>query len=259
MNLLNLLKPSRWIARCHHNWVNPFATVYFNFHYLPLKQAVKLPIWLYGRPNLLGLKGKVEVTAPKIWSGMVKLNATKHTPYPSIPFEFVNDGGTITFQGPMSMDNGARVHVFGGGHLTFGAEIRCTSATFGCQELISLGEGVWVGNGSIIYDTDFHLFRERISGETSCPFKGVEIGAYTSIFTQCYIGKGVKVPEHCMISSRSVLVHKLRHVNPYSVIGGDPAEVKAENYEHLRLSGEEEAMYSQRFKQGEKRIVIPVE
>lgn len=259
MNPFNLFKPSRWIARWHHNWVNPFATVYFNFHYLPLRQAARLPIWLYGQPKLLALKGQVEIAADHVWCGMVKLNATKHTPYPSIPFEYVNDGGTITFQGPMSMDNGARIHVFGGGHIIFGAGIRCTSVTLGCQEEISLGNGVWVGNGSIIYDTDFHLFRERITGETSCPFKCISIGDYTSIFTECYIGKGIKVPDHCMVSSRSVLVNRLRHVKPFSVIGGNPAEVKAENYEHLRLSGMEEAFYSERFKQGEKHIVIPVE
>lgn len=259
MNPLHIFKLSRWVELFHRRWVNPFATCFFNLHYLPLSQALKMPIWLYGHPSLLALKGKVEIEAEKITSGMVKLNATKHTPYPSIPFEWVNDGGTVRFTGPMSLDNGARVHLFGGGMLVFGKDIRCTGATFGCQESIVLGDGVWVGNGSIIYDTDFHLFRERTTGDVARPFKGVEIGAYTSIFTECYIGKGTKIPEHCMVSSRSVLVHRLRHVKPYSVIGGNPAEVKAENYEHLRMSGQEEGRYCEQFKAGATTINIPVE
>lgn len=35
-----------------------FPTVYFNFHYLPFKQAIKLPIVFY-KPHFGMLKGKV--------------------------------------------------------------------------------------------------------------------------------------------------------------------------------------------------------
>lgn len=33
-------------------------SLYFNFHYLPFKQAIKLPILLY-KPDLLSTKGKI--------------------------------------------------------------------------------------------------------------------------------------------------------------------------------------------------------
>lgn len=35
-------------------------TLYFNFHYLPWRQAIKLPIVLY-KPHLLACKGKVRI------------------------------------------------------------------------------------------------------------------------------------------------------------------------------------------------------
>ena len=35
-------------------------SVYFNFHYLPFRQAVKLPILLY-KPKLLELQGNVKI------------------------------------------------------------------------------------------------------------------------------------------------------------------------------------------------------
>lgn len=35
-------------------------SIYFNFHYLPFRQAVKLPILLY-KPKLLKLKGIVKI------------------------------------------------------------------------------------------------------------------------------------------------------------------------------------------------------
>lgn len=35
-----------------------FQTIYFNFHHLPLKQAIFLPIILY-KPQLVSTKGKI--------------------------------------------------------------------------------------------------------------------------------------------------------------------------------------------------------
>lgn len=35
-----------------------FQTVYFNFHHLPFKQAIFLPIILY-KPQLVSIKGKI--------------------------------------------------------------------------------------------------------------------------------------------------------------------------------------------------------
>ena len=37
-------------------------TIYFNFHYLPFNQAIKLPILLY-KPKFYDLKGTVEINA----------------------------------------------------------------------------------------------------------------------------------------------------------------------------------------------------
>ena len=37
-------------------------TVYFNFHYLPFRQAIHLPILLY-KPHLKELKGKVLISS----------------------------------------------------------------------------------------------------------------------------------------------------------------------------------------------------
>lgn len=251
---MKLFSLSRYITRWHSNWINPFATLYFNIHYLPFRQAVRMPIWIYGHPCFLGLKGNVEVVCDNLTSGMIQLNATKHTPYPSIPFEWVNDGGTVTFHGPCSFDNGARFHIFGDGHLSVGAGVRATGVTLGCQESIELQDNVWIGNGSIIYDTDFHFFLDRSSQSIGRSFKPVVIEHDVSIFTQCYIAKGVRIPHHCIVSSRSTLLVKPYKCQPYSLIGGNPGEVLATDFEHLRLSGDEERQLSEQFKQGIKRI-----
>lgn len=58
---MNLIKIFRKIKR--EAWVLKYIipTIYFNFHYLPFKQAVKLPILLY-KPHFLNLKGKIIIS-----------------------------------------------------------------------------------------------------------------------------------------------------------------------------------------------------
>lgn len=252
--LLKILDMPRWVTLFSRNWLNLFATVFFNFHYLPFRQAIKLPIWLYGMPHLIGLRGNVVIDAENISSGMVKLNATKHTPYPPIRFDWMNDGGTIVFHGCCSMDCGARIHVFGDGTLEVGDGVRMTSVTIGCQDHVALGKDVWVGNGTIIYDTDFHLFLNRENNTIAKPFKPVVIEEGVSIFTECYIAKGVKIPHHCVVAARTVLMAKPYRCKPYSLIGGEPAQIITEEFEHLRMPGEEEGKMCERFKKGEKVI-----
>lgn len=55
MNLFKLIKKIKQDA-----WVFKYIipTIYFNFHYLPFRQAIHLPIYLR-KPELLTLKGKV--------------------------------------------------------------------------------------------------------------------------------------------------------------------------------------------------------
>lgn len=58
--IIKKIKQNAWVAR----YIIP--TIYFNFHYLPFKQAIYLPIWLR-KPKLLNLKGKISIPGGKAW------------------------------------------------------------------------------------------------------------------------------------------------------------------------------------------------
>lgn len=60
MNIILKLWKYRHVLRYIHK------TIYFNFKSLPLRQAVKLPIWLY-RPEIVSCKGKIE-----FWGAMLE-------------------------------------------------------------------------------------------------------------------------------------------------------------------------------------------
>ena len=51
-------------------------SVFFNFHYLPFREAVKLPILLY-KPKLLKLKGTIKIKQEdknRIWNDTARIS-----------------------------------------------------------------------------------------------------------------------------------------------------------------------------------------
>ena len=47
-------------------------SLFFNFYYLPFRQAIKMPIILYS-PHFWSLKGRVVIDAPQVRFGMIRL------------------------------------------------------------------------------------------------------------------------------------------------------------------------------------------
>ena len=68
-------------------------SIYFNFHYLPFRQAVRLPI-LFHNPTCVTLKGQVRIEG-KVARGMIKLGYYFHGGYPDGGFMFENNGGIL--------------------------------------------------------------------------------------------------------------------------------------------------------------------
>lgn len=73
------------------------STIYFNFHYLPIRQAIKLPIILY-KPKLLKCKGTIQIMGT-IHTGMIQLGKRRVSIYPNTGITYENHGGNIIFYG----------------------------------------------------------------------------------------------------------------------------------------------------------------
>lgn len=53
--------------------INLIKTIFFNLKYLPLNQAVKLPIYVYRDVRFNRLKGNIQLNAPQVYRGMIKI------------------------------------------------------------------------------------------------------------------------------------------------------------------------------------------
>lgn len=85
-------------------------TIYFNFHYLPFNQAIKLPILLY-KPKLLKMKGNIKIEKCKIKFGMIRLGFPTVSLYPNTGIVYENHGGTIVFNGKCAIGNNSAISI----------------------------------------------------------------------------------------------------------------------------------------------------
>lgn len=120
-------------------------SIYFNFHYLPFRQAVKLPILLY-KPKLLKLKGIVKIGGGKISTGMIRLGFPTVSLFPNSGITFENQGGSILFHGKCSIGNNSAISIGRKGFVEFGNDFKSTtSLRLTSYDKITFGDRVRLG------------------------------------------------------------------------------------------------------------------
>lgn len=203
-------------------------SIYFNFHYLPLKQAVKIPILLY-KPKLLRLGGKVKISADNIVFGMVRLGFRTCSVYANNGITWENNGGTVVFDGTCNIGNdsylsfGEKTKVFFGNDFKNTAGLKLIS-----YKGIRFGEKARLGWGVLVMDTNFHPLYDmekkvykRASGE-------IVIGDYNWGGTQCKIMHSTNTPERCIFGMGTIVTRNCEKKS-YCVMGGSPVKILTEN------------------------------
>lgn len=209
-NLLKII----WLHRRYLRSI--FNSIYFNFHYLPFRQAIHLPILLY-KPRFLELKGNVKLSS-EVKFGMVKLGSPVVSIYPNSGIMIENHGGTIVFHGCCEIGNNSFISVGNNGYCEFGSKFEATtSLKLVCYYDIKIGDRCSMGWDCMIMDTDLHKLT-KVSGGYTQGFAPIRIGANNWFGNGCLIMKRTETPDYCTISARTILSGKV-DVPPYSIIG----------------------------------------
>ena len=137
--------------------VNLWKTVYFNFHYFPLKTAIKMPVFIYWRSELYKIQGKIIIDAP-VTTGMVKFGAhglgTQDLLYSRTMWEVM---GILIIKGKANIGRGSKISVGKDAVLTLGDNFTITGdSEIICQKKISFGNNCLLSWDILIMDTDFH-------------------------------------------------------------------------------------------------------
>lgn len=202
-------------------------SIFFNFRFLPIKQALKLPI-------LLGAKVKVEIKNKngiiiegQIKTGMIQLGTgfgsfSQASYAPS--FLQIDKDSKIIFSGSCYINRGFSIASNRGGIIYFGNKMHLNSYSLvSSNSVIRICDGVRCGWNCTIIDWDGHQIVDKNSGEIINNPKPITIGEHTWLGAKCSILKGVELAHHSIIPYGSIITKS--NEEPFTVFGGRPNRV----------------------------------
>ena len=190
-------------------WIYNFVvSLWFNLSFLPIKQGIKMPIWL-NKPSFVRIDRmcktcKIKINDNNPYFGMIKLGVKYNSwnPYNGIKLQLY---GNVEFMGKTVIGNASTVYVAEDSCLSLGDNfIAASGLIIGCQKSIKFGSNSLIGWNCSFFDTDFHRLTNHESGMIYDKKAPIIIGNNNWIGCHCSIFKGFKSNDDTVISSHSV-------------------------------------------------------
>lgn len=208
-------------------WFNPFGTLWLNFRSFPLKQAIKIPIFVFGRPRLFTLSGNMKVEG-KVSPGMIKFNKDMHGAPSNMcgQTEIVNRG-TIIFRGPGLIGTGNKIRVSKGTELKIGAKFKITDwCNISVENGVEIGDETWIVHRSQVMDTNFHFIADFEKNEIGPRSKPIKIGKHCWISNTAIVMGGAVIPDYSIVGSFSIVNKDYSDCPVGTLFVGSPAKPK---------------------------------
>lgn len=230
---MELVQALRFLA---NNWlsINYLKTLYLNMKWLPLRQAVHLPIIVGRHVVLRDTSGKLEL-ATKARFGQVLLSFY----YTPVDYKanrvVISNKGKIVVHGNVYIRSGVKLWVEEHGVLTFGGENAIgANSIIACFKRVDFGYFSVLSWGCQVYDTNFHFFRDMETGTVTKRSSFVKIGDHVWVGNSVHITRGARLPKGCLVSHRSVVSRSFMKEGEHIMIAGHPAEKVLDNMEKVK-------------------------
>ena len=220
-----------------HNFfkVNWFKTIRLNFKMLPFKQAVYLPVLVGWRTEFRNITGKIVFDdGLKLRPGVITMNikegpvATRHEHFiVSVPGTILVHGLEVHFFVGMTLWINGCLEV--GGNNVFGSH-----SVIACMKNVYCGYFMGCSWNCEIYDTNFHFFRDLVSGRIIKRHGKVHIGDNVFIGNGSIIGKGSYLGDGCVVANFSLVNRSFKREGKNLLIGGNPAQVLMTDFEQIK-------------------------
>lgn len=211
------------------NWFNPVATLWLNFRSLPIFQALRFPIFVYGRPRFYSLSGRIKIEG-KVTPGMIKFNVVLPgaPSNMSVQSELYNDG-LIIFRGEGEIGTGNKVLVSTYGVLDIGERFRISDmCNITCLTRVTLGKLCRLAHRGQILDGSFHYVANFNKRSIQNHTRPVQIGDQCWIGNSSTVSAGAVLPNFVIVASNSLVGRDYAYLKEGSLIGGAPAKLIAE-------------------------------
>ena len=214
---------SRWKKRISYKF-NVWKTIYVNFAFLPYRQAIRFPIFVYGKVKIYAHSGKI-VIEDRIRPGMIHLGVNLDKFSVSRGSALINITGILIFKGTVIFSVDYTLNIFGectiGKYSAFGNGVKIC-----CWNRIYLGKCCRITLESQVFDTNFHYIRNIETGRVDRRDGVVIIGDFCWIGNRTTLAKGAQLPDFSMVSSNSLVNKNFISSNvKYPILAGSPTQI----------------------------------
>lgn len=199
-------------------------TVVLNFRLFPLRQAVKLPLFISYDTDV-SVKGRVELPVDvPVKTAMIRFGflCALACDTNSKSRLVVKRNGVLRFMGEAHLGHGTRLVVREGAEAVLGDNFAISSnTTIQCYNKVQFGKNVQFSWECLLMDSDTHKIIGP-DGEVMNPDAPVIVGDNVWIGSRVTILKGVRIPDDTVIGACSLVVSD-KDLTDHSVIAGQPA------------------------------------
>lgn len=195
--------------------ISIIKTIYLNLKYFCIKDALKLPIWVYSNTKIEKAEGQIVCECP-IKRGIISigkpgLGNRLHTIW------LVS--GKIVFHGNVNFGSGTKISVGRGATLSIGKNFSVTGDTsIICKKHVNIGDNSILSWDCLIMDTDYHHIYDDKGVEINKP-SPIFIGDNVWIACRTTILKGSKISNGSIIACSALITSDID--TPNSIIGGE--------------------------------------
>ncbi len=214
---------------------NIIKTLMVNFRLLPWKQAIRLPIFIYGRFTLRGHKGRIVLKQPTR-AEMIIIGKKSSYVTTTVQRTIWTVNGTLVFGGPMKFAFGSYLLVTDNATLSFGTGGTYCGSNFKvfCFDKITIGDNVRMAWDVQIIDSSFHYTKNLNKDGYVAPLtKPILLESNIWVGNRSTISKGAVIPNETIIASNSLVNKDFSENPPYSLIAGSPATLKVTGIQRI--------------------------
>lgn len=218
----------------YRNWFNPLITLYINIRCFPLRQSIKMPVFVYGWPKLFSLVGSMECV-DECYPGMIELNRTidgmPNHPGPSTAIYLF---GKIIFHGRCFIHTFNKINVAENAVLDLGKESKIScGVNVTAHKKVKIGNFTRIAHRCQVMDSNYHSIADFKHGRVNKKYKPIEIGDNCWICNSSTISGGVTIPNKTIVASNSLVSKNMIDIPEESIIGGQPAKLISTGYRRI--------------------------
>lgn len=203
-------------------------TIKFNFHYLPFKYAIKLPIYVHNI-RFVDMKGTITIESENITRGMIVLGVYGVKVFANTGFSWENHGGKVIFKGKCTIGTGGGLSIGKNATLIFGNDfLNSYGLTLIASRKIQFGRCVRIGWNVMILDSNMHPLKNKLTEKKSSGGYPISIGDYNWFSTNCVILPGVNTPERVICGLGTIVTRNVEWKS-WSLYGGTPIKKLKDN------------------------------